>query len=213
MGRSGIAEFVLACVMPAERAVAVTGDFMEEASIRGSLWLWSSVVRTVLSRIAGDFLERPLTMIRVGGLGYLITLLFPLCVLGLLQIAVRWLSHSPGHSFGEPLAINTPPPSAPPKLYLAWPLQSIHFLWPVWFFLSGKWAARRAQGREAASALAVAGFGGLGILVYLAVLWRNGLTPDLTIYLQSVWHDVVLMAGALWARYRDVRQTWRAARG
>lgn len=39
MDRSRIAEFVLSCVLPEERAAAVTGDFLEEAESRRPLVL------------------------------------------------------------------------------------------------------------------------------------------------------------------------------
>jgi len=192
--RSRVAEFVLSCVLPAERAGAVMGDFLEEAGARGQVWFWSSVVRTVVSRVKSDFLEGPLTMIRVGGLGFLRNALFPLLFFGLLLAAVKVLKA----------------PDMKLARLLEWP---VYILWPIWIFLGGRWAGRKGEGREIASALAVAGFGWMAVALDLVVLSRNGIRLGSTIYLQSVWHDVALIAGALWARYQNGRQPKRVSYG
>jgi hypothetical protein len=192
--RSRLAELVLSCVLPADRAAAVTGDFLEEAGSRGRVWFWSSILRTIISRVKSDFLERPLMMIRVGGLGFLRNALFPLLVYGLLVAAVKMLKA----------------PDMKLARQIEWP---VYILWPIWIFMGGRWAGRKARGCEAAAAVAVAGFGWMAVALDFAWLARNGIGLSSTIYLQSVWHDAVLIAGALWARYRDVRQMWRPARG
>src|SRR6185312_14473587 len=45
------AEWILSRVMPADRAAAVIGDLTEDATSRGSVWFWRSVVRIAVSQL------------------------------------------------------------------------------------------------------------------------------------------------------------------
>jgi hypothetical protein len=72
--RSRIAEFVLSLALPAERASAVTGDFLEEAAARGGLWFWSSVGRTLASQVWEDWRQAPLELAGLGVRGFAVNL-------------------------------------------------------------------------------------------------------------------------------------------
>jgi hypothetical protein len=194
--RSRIAEFVLSCVLPAERAAAVTGDFLEEAEARGQLWFWSSVLRTVASRIVNDFRRRPFAMMGVGIAGCLRNLAFVIAVTAASLIFVllnHWL----------PVMVNVAPPGSPPLIEPRWhPNWTVDVLLAVWLFQCGRWAARKMPGFEVAAGVSIAAVGWMAILagwIYLHFYVPGG-HIDL-----SVWHDLPLIAGAV------VQRRWRMA--
>jgi hypothetical protein len=76
MDRSRIAESILSCALPPERASAVTGDFLEEAGARGGFWFWSSVVRLLASTVWNDWREAPLELTGLGARGFVRNLVF-----------------------------------------------------------------------------------------------------------------------------------------
>lgn len=101
MDRSRVAEFVLSCVLPAERAAAVTGDFLEEAGERGGFWFWSSVFRTVASGVWSDIREAPGELIWLGVRGFFENLVgiawYGACLGLLLSLAfllAGWMMHA-----------------------------------------------------------------------------------------------------------------------
>jgi len=77
-----------------------------------------------------------------------------------------------------------------------------------WYIRCGMWLGRYRPKLAAASCVAVILLGWVWIL--MVVVPKLPHPPDLAL---GGVHDLLLISGALWARYRDVRQTWRAARG
>ncbi len=191
MERSRVAEFVLSCVLPAERAAAVTGDFLEEAEKRGRVWFWSSVARTAASRVMNDFRERPLAMMGVGAAGYLRSG----GILAVVLVAYWMFTHLAVHHMGEGVMVNVAPPGTPPDLEPRWVIAwSGNFLWAVWLYDCGRWTARRMPGFEIASAVSAGAFGWMAILaasIYLHLFVPGGSIDP------SVWHDLPLIAGAI----------------
>lgn len=166
--RSGrVAEFLLSCVLPAERAAAVTGDFLEEAGERGAFWFWSSVVRTVVSQVLNDFRERPFAMIGIGVAGFLRNIAFMVPPLAGLFI----LSHFRGHYMREPVMVNVAPAGTPPRMELMWQINwTLNILWAVWLFGCGRWAARKMPGMEVAAGVAIGAMGWVAILAWAMYL-------------------------------------------
>ncbi len=74
MRSARVAEWILSQVLPPDRAASTVGDWMEDADERGSLWFWSCVLRTVLSRISSDFAESPGFMVGLALRGWLYSL-------------------------------------------------------------------------------------------------------------------------------------------
>ena len=98
--RGRVAEFVLSCALPAERAATVAGDFLEEAGERGGFWFWNSVFRTVARCVWCDVRENPGELIWLGFRGYFEnfvgTVWYAFC-LGLLSypafLLIAWMRH------------------------------------------------------------------------------------------------------------------------
>ncbi len=177
MERSQVAEFVLSYVLPAERAAAVTGDFLEEAEARGHVWFWSSVVRTVVSRVASDLRERPFAMMRIGLAGAARS---GACVF------VLYAASSVLDLFGKSVLM----------WQLAW---TMNIVWALWLFYSGRWVARNMAGAEVASGIAVA-FAGWVMLLSWVIFWRvRGIPMDPS---GMAWHDLPLIAGVIAQRRR-----------
>lgn len=181
MDRSRVAEFVLSCVLPADRAAAVTGDFLEEAESRGPIWFWSSVARTVAARIAGDLVRRPFSMLGIGMAGCL-RIIAP--VLGLALVAAVFAPY--GH-----------------RLVLEWIAALVIVPWQ---FRCGMWLGRYRPKSAFASCVSVIALGWIWLLIVHTTPARN--TAH---FVMGGVHDLLLISGALWARYRDVRRTWGAA--
>jgi hypothetical protein len=114
--RGRIAEGILSLVLPAERASAATGDFLEEAGERGGVWFWSSVFRTLAGCVWRDVRESPRKLIWLGVRGYFENLValwlyafcFGLATLPLLML-IGWLIHvqSPPVQWGWPIGLLT----------------------------------------------------------------------------------------------------------
>jgi hypothetical protein len=191
---------VLSCVLPAERAAAVTGDFLEDAGLRGQVWFWNSVVRTVTSRILNDFRGRPFAMmgIAVAGLLRNIAFAFP----PFFALAVFTLF--PGHHMGEGVMVNVARPGTPPYLEPMWQINwTLNILWAVWLFYSGRWAARRIPGMELASGVAIAMTGWAAIFAWAIYLhfFGSGAVAHPGVV---AWHDLPLIAGTIVQRRRRV---------
>ncbi len=139
MERDRIAEWILSLALPAERAAAVTGDFLEEARERGGFWFWSSVLRTVAGCIWCDVRECPRELISLGVREYfmnLIAMFFYVFVLVLVSSPVVWL-------MGWVLHRQTPP------LEWGWPAG----LLAIWFAArrTGRSLSRRVPDRKLAA--------------------------------------------------------------
>jgi len=180
--RSRVAEFVLSLALPAERAAAVTGDFIEEFEGRGGFWFWSSVVRTVAARVVSDFVRRPFSMFAIGIAG---------CLLIIVPALVFAFSLSP-LSAGHPWVAN-------------WIFLPVIL---AWYVRCGMWLGRYRPKSALASCVSVILLGWIWMLIVHTTPPRS--TANFVV---GGVRDVLLISGALWARYRDVRQTWRAARG
>jgi len=203
--RSRVAEFALSLVLPEDRAAAVVGDFLEEAGKRGGFWFWSSVVRTVASRVVNDFRERPFAMMGVGIVGFLRNVAFMIPPLAGLFI----LSHFRGHYLGEPVMVNVAPSGTPPRMELMWQIDSaVNILWAAWLFGCGRWAARKMAGIELAAAVATGAMGWIAFFAWAIYLRLSGggavAHPGVV-----AWHDLPLIMGAVWARYVTLKSEGR----
>jgi hypothetical protein len=69
MHNSHIAEWILTFVTSRERASSTVGDLTEQASARGSVWFWSSVLRTAASFLWRGVVESNARAARVALLG------------------------------------------------------------------------------------------------------------------------------------------------
>jgi hypothetical protein len=181
--RSGrAAEFVLSCVLPVDRAAAVTGDFIEEFGASGGFWFWSSVLRTVAARVTSDFVRRPFLMLGIGMAGCL-RIVAPVLVLAMIAAPFAPYGHR-------------------------WVLDWIAGLVIVpWRFRCGMWLGRYRPKSAIASCVSVILLGWIWMLIIHTTPPRS--TAN---YVMGGMNDVLLISGALWTRYRNVRQTWRVAR-
>lgn len=59
MDSARIAEWILALVIPPDRAATTLGDWMEDARERGPVWFWSCVFRTVAAQVWSDLTDDP----------------------------------------------------------------------------------------------------------------------------------------------------------
>lgn len=209
------AEWILSLVLPPDRAASTVGDWLEDAKYRGSVWFWSCVLRTVLSRIGSDFAENPLFLVGLGLRGWLYSLwllvgtafgLFvPVCILvaasmmiGVLAAPLNWHPSLPFHV---------------PTQILGAVIAQAWFGWCE--FQAGRWIARRAPGRELAAGIAACLapwvlFLPLGLLVvhfWGAELERYaashptqpGSVPT------TLPAEIFLLAGILWCRHKSLR--------
>jgi len=60
MRNAAAAEWILSLVSAPDRAASTVGDLVEEASARGTLWFWSSVLQTAGSHLWNDLCVSPL---------------------------------------------------------------------------------------------------------------------------------------------------------
>jgi hypothetical protein len=135
MRKAEFAEWILSLVVPPDQAAAITGDFFERATDRGSIWFWVAVCRTLISVPARNLTEQPLS------LGLLVFKGFGLVVLGEALLLIPALAVS--------LFI---PPAAQHLVYPWVPALVL----PVFQFAAGRWVARRLKGRELSAWLGLA---------------------------------------------------------
>ena len=64
-----LAEWILALVTTGDRAASTVGDLAEGAATRGTIWFWSSVLRTALSLLWHDIAEQPARVTSLAFLG------------------------------------------------------------------------------------------------------------------------------------------------
>jgi hypothetical protein len=141
MREARIAQLILSLATTPDRAASTVGDLLEGADTRGSLWFWSSVLRTAGSLCWRDFCSAPLRMIWLGFWGFLAAFFYgtaPMAALGLLVfLAVR-------------IGPNPNPPTNP---LWVWPLLIASEIFGAVF--AGWEVARSSKGRELAAAFSV----------------------------------------------------------
>ena len=210
-----IAQWVLSQVLPPDRAASTVGDWIEDLDKRGSLWFWSCVIRTAISRIWSDLTESPLTMARWGLTGFAMNVLVPLGLFAVISILDvfgpgRGIDIRYRHDWVYTYFLtNTQKNHAlPPNFELTWLVQlSFYVLWVSMRFQTGRWIARRVPSREVAGCAAISLVGWTAIVV-LEVLWHQGsipVTPSPHIVPTGIANDLILLAGALWLRRRQLR--------
>ncbi len=142
MDSGRLAEWILSLVLPPDRAASVVGDWIEDASARGSLWFWACVVRTVTARITKDIADSPFYLTGLAIRGCLLNLWgMACCLIGFMVLMIPafvltgWLAPTSwvkalGILVGEAAVL-------------------------VAAFQTGRWLAKRAPDREAAVCVAM----------------------------------------------------------
>jgi hypothetical protein len=179
MTKSRIAEWILAQVLPPDRAASTVGDWIEDVDKRGNIWFWSGVVRTATSAIRSDLTESPRLILALT----LHSTVFSWLVFGVTYAVLASMTHQ------------------------WWTARaSASVTWNVWIGgLTGLWIARRAPGEEVAVCIATSLVPMMvGILIRLATLFLPRLRTDSSIILQSAVFGISLLTGALWLRYRQL---------
>jgi hypothetical protein len=146
MRNAAAAEWILSLVAEPDRAASTVGDLVEEASTRGTLWFWSSVLQTAGSHLWHALTVSPLRMLGLALWGYGANFLFTE-LLWLPLFMVRTRINEPVRPWELPLLlvlVCTAPP-----------------------LLAGWEVARRSAGRELPAAFAVAA---LSAAVYVGIL-------------------------------------------
>jgi hypothetical protein len=142
------ADWILSLVAAQDRAASTVGDLVEEASSRGVLWFWSSVLRTAGSHLWHDLSVSPLRTVRLAFWGLLAN-----WWLGFLLASFAttvWISVSDhlglGVHFQGGSVISVPP--------WGYSILTIAICTAVPFLVGWK-VARRSDGRELAAAFAL----------------------------------------------------------
>ena len=183
MRNAQVAEWILSLVTTPERAASTVGDLMENAAIRGALWFWIAVLRTVFSIMWRDVAANPGRMARLAG-GAILLGLALLFVSFLVIIPVTFLVYRAG--FQDP---------AP---YESWmfTLSSIVAGMILVPFQQGRWLARRSPGQELAPCLALAIVTAV-LTVMTAGYFRTGAWEAV---LSVTLGPIPIFAGAVWVR-------------
>ena len=167
MHRVALAEWILALTVAPDRAATTVGDLVEDASRRGALWFWSSVLRTALSHLWRDLNAAPFRLIRLALWGWMAQLGLTVLVLGL----VFNVSQSILNSWGPWVCQGgTCATIAVPNW--AYSTGEICFGIIIFPLLVGWWVADRSRGKELGAAFAI-NFGSAAIhflFVYLSAL-------------------------------------------
>jgi hypothetical protein len=209
MRNSRLAEWILALVTTSDRAAATVGDLMEGAQTRGALWFWASVVGTAFSIMWRDVRAEPGKMawlaVRANlyGLGWIL-----LCTIPMFLVFFFWGGIVGWTSGIGAIATNLNPWTGGWAGYAGYLIFSL--LIP---FVTGRWIARKARGREMAVCLAVVSLR-IAFSLFLSLLmtvaeggglWRPVRDTLLACPLYAV--DVLsYFAFTAWARHRS-RQT------
>jgi len=210
-----VAEWVLAQVLPLDRAASTIGDWLEDAIERGPVWFWSCVFRTVLSRIWSDFAKSPGFLVGLALRGWLyagwllvgtyfglflgVCILVPVALLvGYLANQLQWHPSWPVHLPGGMLEA------------------VIAQIWIGWCeFQAGRWIARRAPGKELAAGVIAC----LTPTIFLFALellsmhfWGSAINrfmanhPDNPGSVPTTLpSEIFLLAGILWSRHKTIR--------
>jgi hypothetical protein len=183
MTKTGLAEWILSQVLPPDRAASTVGDWMEDVDKRGNIWFWSCVIRTVVSHVWSGLTESPASVARLGLLGYA---RYSLVIVGMAALWNVFLVSHYHHAIHR------------------WPFDlAVHLTWFSLAFQTGRWIARRARGREISVCAVVVFLGWASLFVQELTLWQRGV-PASYINLTGVAHDLVLLAGALCLRRRQL---------
>ena len=148
MRNAAAAEWVLSLV--SDHAASTVGDLVEEASSRGVLWFWSSVLRTAGSHCWRDLSASPLGMVGLAFWGLVASVLAGVGAAMPLMIARSIIGYS------------IPPWEEPLVMVLMWTAGPLVAGWAV---------ARRSNGRELPAAFAVVV---LMAVLYVSELYRMG---------------------------------------
>jgi hypothetical protein len=96
MRNATAAEWILTLTTTNDRAASTVGDLLEEASSRGGLWFWSSVLRTASSHLWRGLRAAPLRIVGLAFSGLLAYLVLFVC-LGFFESAVwKWVYYGSG---------------------------------------------------------------------------------------------------------------------
>jgi hypothetical protein len=175
MHSTNIAESILALVTTRDRAASTVGDLTEEAATRGVVWFWSGVLRTAVSLLWRDVMERPARVTGLAFLGLGVYIGIELLFAGLSGLAFYRMG-TPSDSIGWQLWFIAPVPIS--SLSIGWLL------------------ARWAPGRELAACVVYAMVASVYNLVPMFA--DNGVLAALLCVL-------LVPAGAAWGRHRRLR--------
>jgi hypothetical protein len=190
MRQADVAEWLLSMTTTPERAASTAGDLVEEAATRGSLWFWSSLIRTSASLMWRMWADNPRRMAWLVARAMLINALLSLSI-GLILTAFAFgiVIQLRVHGFSQ---FDSEP-------YMKALSQVIGL--GCGFFV-GKWLAWRAPGRELP---ACAGYFLLTMAVGASVVFALGATVslDLPAILSLVAQVIALFAGVDRVRKRS----------
>lgn len=178
MHKDRIAEWILRLVTTPERAATTAGDLMESSGHHGSLWFWSSILRTAVAMLWHAFAAHPARLLKVGFLGSLRAYLLANLV-QLAAVAGSMMVFGGIHATlkpGEPLKWDV--------LLHGWVLWVYYFAIfgaPVLVqFRVGLWAARKVPGNEFTAGLVLVGITlivGTSLNIAIVVLDGKGIKP------------------------------------
>lgn len=140
MHKDRIAEWLLESVSTREGAATTVGDLREIAATRGEAWFWWSVLNTAASLLWHEVFDHPRQMIALAIRGWLVS-----AGLGILAILMT--------AFLAGMMIGARGRQATVGLAILAPIAA--GLLSITQFLTGRWVARRAQGRELPACLAL----------------------------------------------------------
>ena len=142
MRKDAVAEWILRLVMSRERATAAVGDLLEDSAGRDRSWFWSSIAWTVVCTVWRETQTHGWRLAGVATAGF-----FFLVILSLGANLAAWVAWKSVHFVRDHTGVE-----------LLLPGDSLQVSVPVWiaiFYLRllvpfeiGRWAARRAPGRE-----------------------------------------------------------------
>jgi hypothetical protein len=198
MHNATVAEWILSLVAKPDRAASTVGDLVEEASTRGVLWFWSSVLRTAGSHLWHDLSDSPLQMLWLALWGvatyHVLSAMFSLLVFSWWRVDL--------YHFGQ-LVGDQPSPWALPVILVV-----VSTACPL---LVGWEVGRRSPGRELPPAFAAATlFAALYVVVlYVAAmqLRRTGHPWPISIenpFTEFCAKPVFVVAGAILFRRRTL---------
>jgi len=151
-----IAEWVLSLFAPEDRAVAIVGDFIEDAGERGRFWFWLHVTRVGIALLWSNLLTAPIRMICSAMLGWFVYMAANLVLWCASFIAVTLLwgmgyfftHHSGPGLLSDMLRLRFDWPRPPSGALHA---AEIIVVWIVAPFQVGRFTARCWPGREVAA--------------------------------------------------------------
>jgi hypothetical protein len=212
-----VAEWILSSVLPPDRAAAAVGDFAEEAARRGSLWFWSCVFRTVITQIRSDLSANPVSMARLGLMGFAMNALVVVGSVLPLSALIRTIRHSDigyyqhGWLWTVFLTDTSKDPTYLPHWEIRWSIWAVCWLiYIARLFRTGSRMARQTSGREVGAAVSIA-LTGWVIFLGFDFLSRSRIiiTVGPGVIALGIFHDMILMAGAIRARLESIESRKR----